>query len=88
MSISPSDLAIIDETDASPVMFTTVLSMSRILSTGKMIAIHAGFKPTDCNTMIIIINPALGTAAAPMEAKVAVKTMANCCVILRSIICN
>ena len=28
-------------------------------------AIHAGFKPTDCKTTTIITKPALGTAADP-----------------------
>ena len=40
-----------------------------------MIATHAGFNPTDCNTMIIMINPALGTAAEPIDAAAAVNTM-------------
>ena len=48
-------------------------------------AIQAGFNPTDCNTIIIIINPALGTAEAPIEANVAVNTMVNCWAKLKSI---
>src|SRR5690554_7069998 len=65
---SPS--AIIEQTVASPVTFTTVLNMSKILSTGKMMAIQAGFKPTESNTIISITKPALGTAADPIDAKV------------------
>jgi len=52
--------------------------MSRILSMGKIRAIQAGFKPTLSRTMIIRTRPALGIAAAPIEASVAVSTMIAC----------
>ena len=75
---SPSDFAIRVDTTMSPVTFTTVLHISKMRSTGNMMATHAGFNPTDCNTMIIMINPALGTAAEPIDAAAAVNTMVSC----------
>ena len=63
---------------ASPVTFTTVLNMSKILSTAKINAIPAGSIPTDDNTITNITIPAPGTAAAPIEARVAVSTIVNC----------
>ena len=58
---------------ASPVTFTVVLHISRILSTAKTRPIPStgiwGNKP---RTMVNITNPAPGTAAEPMEARVAV----------------
>ena len=71
---------------ASPVTFTTVLHISRGRSTGKMIAIQAGFSPTDCRTIISMTSPALGTAADPIDAKVAVKTIISCWAIVKSTI--
>ncbi len=41
-------------------------------------AIQAGFKPTASNTIINITKPALGTAAEPIDAKVAVATIVSC----------
>ena len=52
--------------------------MSKMRSMGKISAIQAGFKPTLSSTMIIRTKPAEGTAAAPMEARVAVSTMTAC----------
>ena len=65
---SPSDLAIKVDTVASPVTLTTVLYISSGRSIGNIMATQAGLSPTDCNTIIIMINPALGTAAAPIDA--------------------
>ena len=77
-SIRPSLLATTVATVASPVTLRTVLHISRILSTGKIILIQAGFNPTESYTIINIIKPALGTAAEPIEAIVAVKTITSC----------
>ena len=50
----------------------TVRLMSKMRSTGNKIAIHAGFKPMALSTITSITKPALGMAADPTEAKVAV----------------
>ena len=65
-------------TTASPVRFSMVRTISIILSTGKIIAIHAGLRPTLYRTTINIISPALGTDAAPILANVAVKMIVAC----------
>ena len=75
---SPSEDPTIVATVASPVTLTTVRHISNILSIGKIIAIQAGFKPTDPNTIINITKPALGTAADPIEASVAVRIIVSC----------
>lgn len=74
-----SDFAMIAATVTSEVTLTTVRHMSRIRSIGIISATHIGFKPTESNTIISIINPAPGTAAAPIDARVAVATINNCC---------
>ena len=74
---SPSELAMIVDTAASPVTFTTVRHISRIRSTGKMIAIQAGFNPTLSRIKISMINPAPGTAADPIDASVAIETIVS-----------
>ena len=60
------------DTDASPVKFKTVRTISMIRSTRKMIAIQAGLRPTLSRIGMSIIIPAEGTEALPIEAKVAV----------------
>ena len=49
--------------------------------------IQAGFKPTASRTIINIINPALGTAADPIDAIVAVKIIKSWFEIVKSTIC-
>ena len=68
--------------------FTTVRHMSKMRSMGKIRAIHAGLSPTLSSTMIIKTKPALGMAAAPTEARVAVSTMTACCARLKSTMWN
>src|SRR5690606_40337810 len=82
---SPSVEATTAHTVASPVTLTTVLNISRILSGAMIRAIPAAGTPIDSKTMINMIKPAPGTPAEPMEANVAVSTMVNCCVKVRSI---
>src|SRR5690554_3290004 len=84
----PSPLAIMVLTVTSLVTLTMVLNISKILSTGKIMAIQAGFRPTASNTIMSITNPALGTAAEPIEDKVAVTTIIICWVKVKSIMCN
>ena len=60
---------------ASPVMFTVVLPISKILSIPATIAIPSIGRPTEDRTIASITIPAPGTPAVPMEARVAVKTM-------------
>ena len=59
-------------TVASPVTLTTVLNISKILSTAKIKAIPSGSIPIELNTMTNITIPAPGAAAAPIDAKGAV----------------
>ena len=68
------------ETVASPVILTTVLHMSRGLSTAKIRANPASGIPAWAKTITSTIIPALGTAAAPIEANVAVTIIPNCAV--------
>ena len=56
---------------------TTVLSISKIRSTANINAIPSGSIPTELKTITSITIPAPGTAAAPIEARVAVKTIVN-----------
>ena len=61
------------ETVASPVILTIVLHISRGLSTAKINANPASGIPAWDNTITNTIIPALGTAAVPIEASVAVR---------------
>ena len=61
--------------DASPVMFSTVLPISNILSTPATKAIPSTGRPTDCKTMASIIIPDPGTPAVPIDASVEVITI-------------
>src|SRR5690606_25247029 len=72
---SPSVLATTIVTAASPVIFTTVRHISRILSGANINAIPATGTPIASNTIISITTPAPGTPADPIDAKVAVKIM-------------
>ena len=60
---------------ASPVTLTTVRNISNILSTAKIKAIPSGSIPIALNTITNITIPAPGTAAAPIDDKVAVITI-------------
>ena len=60
------------DTVASPVIFTTVLHISRGRSTAKIKANPASGIPAWARTITRTIIPALGTAAAPIDANVAV----------------
>src|SRR5690606_38292419 len=82
---SPSVEATTAHTVASPVTFTTVLNISRILSGAMIKAIPVAGTPIDSNTIINMIRPAPGTPADPIDAKVAVNTIVNCCVRVSSI---
>ena len=64
-----------------------VRTISKIRSTGRIIATQAGFSPTELNTTINITMPAPGIAADPMLAKVVVSTTVNCCPKVRSTQC-
>lgn len=59
---------------ASPVIFTTVRPISKILSTPATRAIPSTGRPTEVRTMASMTIPAPGTPAVPMEASVAVRT--------------
>ncbi len=72
LSVSPSSFAIIAVPHESPHTFTAVLHMSSILSTATSIPSPSSGSPTALRTIIIVKSPALGIAAAPMEANVAV----------------
>ena len=65
------------DTVASPVTFTTVLHISRGLSTAKIKAKPISGIPAWERTIISITIPAPGTAAEPIEANVAVVTIPN-----------
>ena len=65
-------------TAASPVTLVAVRHMSRMRSTPKISAMPAGGTPIASSTMTSITMPALGTAAVPMDASSAVKTMVAC----------
>ena len=58
--------------EASPVMFSTVLPISNILSTPATRAIPSTGRPTDCKTMASMIIPDPGTPAVPIDASVEV----------------
>ena len=60
------------ETVASPVIFTTVLHISNGRSTAKISANPASGIPACAKTITKTMIPALGTAAAPIDANVAV----------------
>ena len=80
-SCSPSVRAMTAEHVRSPVTFTDVRIMSRILSTPRISAMPActcSPIPTEFSTMISVMMPAEGTPAAPTEASVAVSTMTIC----------
>ena len=64
-------------TVASPVTFTIVLHMSSGLSIAIINAKPCGSIQIAPNTITNIISPAPGTAAAPIEERVAVKTITN-----------
>ena len=68
------------ETVASPVIFTTVLHISNGLSTAKINAKPASGIPAWASTITKTIIPALGTAAAPIDASVAVTIIPSCAV--------
>lgn len=58
-------------TAASPVTFTDVLSISKILSTANMIPIASKGRPNCCNIITNVMVPADGTAAVPIEVTTA-----------------
>ena len=60
---------------ASPVMFSVVRPMSKILSTPAMMAMPSTGRPTCVRTMASMIMPAPETPAVPTEASVAVRTI-------------
>ena len=60
---------------ASPVMFSVVRPMSKILSTPAMIAMPSTGRPTWVRTIASMIMPAPETPAVPTEARVAVRTI-------------
>ena len=74
----PSESATMTATDASPVTFTTVRIMSRILSTPRIKAIPALGTLTASKMITSMMIPAPGTAAVPMEASTAVKIIVSC----------
>ena len=80
----PTDFATIIETAASPVTLTIVLHISNGLSTAIIKASPASGIPAWPRTITSITIPALGTAAAPIEARVAVTIIPNCAPRLRS----
>ena len=69
----------------SPVIFTTVLPISKILSTPRTNAIPSTGSPTACNTIAIITTPAPGTPAVPIYATVAVTITVAICGIVKFI---
>ena len=73
----PTDLATTVETVASLVTFTTVLHMSKGLSMANIKAKPASGIPACPKTITNITIPALGTAAEPIEANVAVTIIIN-----------
>ena len=70
-------LSTIIETVASPVILTTVLHISKGRSTANIKAKPASGIPACANTITSTIIPALGTAAAPIDANVAVTIIPN-----------
>ena len=72
-------------TVVSPVTFTAVRHISRGLSRAMIRASPSSGIPTAPRTITSITSPAPGTAAAPMDESVAVRTMVSCCVIDKSI---
>ena len=75
LSKSPSEFATTHATAASPETFTEVLIMSRILSTAKIKPIASNGSPKELKMRANVTVPADGTAAAPMEATIARKTI-------------
>ena len=73
----PIDFPTIIDTAASPVTFTIVLHISRGLSIAKIKANPASGIPACARTITSITIHALGTAAVPIEANVAVRTIPN-----------
>ena len=74
----PSESATITAMDASPVTFTTVRIISRILSTPRIKALPSlGTLPAS-QMLTSMMMPAPGTAAVPIEASTAVKIMVSC----------
>ena len=71
LSNKPSDSATIHATAASPVTFTEVLNISRILSTARIMPMASSGKPNCWRIKTKVIVPAEGTAAAPMDATTA-----------------
>ena len=66
-------------------MLTAVRNMSRMRSTPKISAIPVAGTPACVNTIVSVMIPALGTPAAPTDARVAVSTTVSCAPTLRSI---
>ena len=62
---------------ASPVIFTAVRSISRILSIPMINAIPSVGSPTEVSTIDKVTSPTLGTPAVPMDAMVAVAITVN-----------
>ena len=79
VSFSPSSRATTAAPQASPHTFTAVRHISNNLSTAKIIPMPSSGRFTALSTMTIVTRPALGIAAAPIDAKVAVSIMTNCC---------
>ena len=77
----PKDFATSIDTVASPVTFTTVLHISKGLSTANIkanpIGNNYGGNPIASSTITNITIPALGTAALPIDANNAVPTITN-----------
>ena len=67
LSINSSESATMHATAASPVTFTEVLNISKILSTARIIPMASSGRPNCCNMITSVIVPAEGTAAVPIE---------------------
>ena len=71
-------------TAESPVTFTEVLIISKILSTAKINPIASSGSPNELKISAKVIVPADGTAAAPIEATIASNTICIYSIIDRS----
>ncbi len=85
MSSSPSVLATQTAQTVSPVTFTAVRLISSIRSTPTTRAIPSRGMPIWFKTMVSVIMPMPGTPAAPIDARVAVRTTVSRSVRPRSI---
>lgn len=74
---SPSDFAIISVPQLSLYTFVDVRIMSRMRSTARMSPVPSRDSPTAFNIIVIIISPAIGIPAAPIDANNAVIITVN-----------